>query len=122
MAAAACHKGSSWAVGVPVALKPTMTGWRRSMRPRANSSAVPRCEARRKALFDHALPRWKTMIKPRKATARQRNDGDLTELAAARSGVIRQGLGRDRRFGAARKARCVFEIVESHRSAAMKEP
>src|SRR6185369_4676714 len=53
---------------------------------------------------------------------RQRNDGTFTEWAGARSGVIRQRQGSDGGLGAARKARCVFEIVESHRSAAMKEP
>src|SRR5208283_2081993 len=41
-AVAACQTGSSIAVGVPVALKPTMTGFMRLMDPRAYSRAVPR--------------------------------------------------------------------------------
>ena len=39
---AACHNGNSRAVGVPVALNPTITGCNRLIWPCAYSSAVPR--------------------------------------------------------------------------------
>ena len=55
--AVACHIGNSWAVGVPVALKPTMIGRNKSIGPCAYSRAVPRWIARKMDFPTKALPK-----------------------------------------------------------------
>src|SRR6266581_1730147 len=54
---AACHTGNSCAVGVPVALNPTIIGRSRLIELRPYSSAVPRWIARNSDLPSSALPR-----------------------------------------------------------------
>src|SRR4029079_3257159 len=74
-AAVACQIGNSSAVGVSVALNPTILGRKRFIGPSAYPRAVPRWLALKRDLPARALPTWNSRISPQSEITKGNNGG-----------------------------------------------